>query len=119
MVFSAGIFSARKDTMFVYSRRTASWGDVFRHSDAKTAYFDTGMHYIGSMDEGQVLNNFFRYFGLTDRLKLKRMDEDGYDIVKYNDREYKFAMGHDKVHGNHAGVFPEGTRCTDKIYCQA
>jgi phytoene dehydrogenase-like protein len=29
------------------------------------AVFDTGMHYIGSMDEGQVLNRFFRYFRLN------------------------------------------------------
>jgi all-trans-retinol 13,14-reductase len=69
--------------------------------------FDTGMHYIGSMDDGQVLNNFFRYFGLSGKLKLKRMDENGYDIVKYNDKEYNFGMGHDRFVETMLGYFPK------------
>jgi len=58
--------------------------------------FDTGMHYIGGMDKGQVLYNFFRYLGLSDKLKLMRLDENGYDVVRYHDREYKFAMGYER-----------------------
>jgi all-trans-retinol 13,14-reductase len=27
--------------------------------------FDTGMHYIGSMEEGQYLHKYFKYFELT------------------------------------------------------
>lgn len=68
--------------------------------------FDTGMHYIGSMDEGQVLNNFFRYFRLTGNLKLKRMDEDRYDIVKFRGKEYNFAMGHERFVDTMLGYFP-------------
>ncbi len=69
--------------------------------------FDTGMHYIGSMDDGQILNNLFRYFRLTGKLRLKRMDEDGYDIVKYKDREYKFAMGYDRFIETMLQYFPK------------
>jgi len=68
--------------------------------------FDTGMHYIGSMDDGQVLNNFFRYFKLTGRLKLRRMDEERYDIVKFRDKEYNFAMGHERFIDTMQGYFP-------------
>ncbi len=57
--------------------------------------FDTGMHYIGGMDAGGMLNRYFRYFGLTQQLKLKRLDETGYDVVRYKDAEYPFAMGYD------------------------
>jgi all-trans-retinol 13,14-reductase len=69
--------------------------------------FDTGMHYIGSMDEGQVLNRFFRYFKLTDKLKLKRMDENGYEVVHHKDKEYKFAMDYDRFTETMAGYFPK------------
>jgi all-trans-retinol 13,14-reductase len=62
----------------------------------KNAVFDTGMHYIGSMDEGQVLNRFFRYFKLTNKLDLRRMDENGYDTIRIRDKEYKFAMGYER-----------------------
>jgi all-trans-retinol 13,14-reductase len=60
------------------------------------AVFDTGMHYIGGLDEGQVLHKFFAYFDLNRRLKLKRLDEDGYDVVRFKGEEYKFAMGYDR-----------------------
>ena len=60
------------------------------------AVFDTGMHYIGSMDEGQVLNRFFRYFRLTGKLNLRRMDENGYEIIQFGGKEYKYAMGYDR-----------------------
>jgi all-trans-retinol 13,14-reductase len=85
----------------------------------KNSIFDTGMHYIGSMDEGQVLNNFFRYFRLTGKLKLRRMDENGYDVVKYNDREYKFAMGYDRFTETMLQYFPKEREAllkyTDKL----
>lgn len=27
---------------------------------------DTGIHYIGSLDEGQIMNQYFRYFGIME-----------------------------------------------------
>jgi all-trans-retinol 13,14-reductase len=68
--------------------------------------FDTGMHYIGSMDEGQTLEKYFRYFGLSGKIKLKRMDQDGYDVVRFGGKEYKFAMGHDRFIDTMLQYFP-------------
>jgi all-trans-retinol 13,14-reductase len=68
--------------------------------------FDTGMHYIGSMDEGQVLNKFFRYFNLSDKLNLRRMDENGYEIIQYEGKEYKFPMGYEHFVESMAEYFP-------------
>lgn len=55
---------------------------------------DTGIHYIGSMDEGQIMNQYFTYFGIRDSLKMMRMDPDAFDIIRYDGREYPYAMGH-------------------------
>jgi all-trans-retinol 13,14-reductase len=68
--------------------------------------FDTGMHYIGSMDEGQMLEKYFRYFGLSGKLKLKRLDENGYDIIRYGGKEYKYAMGYDRFIETMVKEFP-------------
>ena len=70
------------------------------------AVFDTGMHYIGGMDEGQVLNKYFQYFKLSDKLKLRRMDENGYEIIQYEGKEYKFAMGYDRFTETMLEYFP-------------
>lgn len=36
--------------------------------------FDTGVHYIGGLDEGQPLQRVFEYLGLMDGVKWQRMD---------------------------------------------
>lgn len=46
--------------------------------------FDTGMHYIGSMQENQILYRFFKYFRLLDTVPLKQLDPDGYDRILYS-----------------------------------
>ncbi len=55
--------------------------------------FGTGMHYIGSLDEGQVTNKIFKYLGILDKIKVKRMDAEGFDHFSIGDKEYKYAMG--------------------------
>jgi all-trans-retinol 13,14-reductase len=70
--------------------------------------FDTGVHYIGSLDEGENLNQFFKYFGLMDKLKLKRMDEDGFDVIRFKDgKEFKYAQGYDDFIATLTKEFPE------------
>lgn len=61
------------------------------------AIFDTGIHYIGGLAEGQNLNRYFKYFGLMDRLKLKRMDMDGFDVISFSghEKEYRHAQGYE------------------------
>lgn len=76
--------------------------------------FDTGMHYIGSMDEGQTLNRFFKYFNLTGNLKLKKLDETGYDIIRYDNREYKFACGHEQFVEKMCSYFPDEQKALQK-----
>ncbi len=60
--------------------------------------FDTGVHYIGGLAEGQNLNRYFKYFDIMDKLRLKRMDMDGFDRITFGEeeREYPFAQGYDR-----------------------
>lgn len=58
--------------------------------------FDTGMHYIGSMLEGQILHRLFKYLNLLDDVKLSRLDEDGYDILSIGGKRYRYASGYER-----------------------
>jgi all-trans-retinol 13,14-reductase len=49
--------------------------------------FETGLHYIGSMDRGQTLYQFFKYVGLMDRLKLRRLEMNGYDRLTFGEED--------------------------------
>ena len=57
---------------------------------------DTGIHYIGSLDEGQIMNQYFRYFGIMDKLSIKRMNEEVFDRIYYKDAIYDYAMGYER-----------------------
>ncbi len=57
--------------------------------------FDTGMHYVGSMNEGQLLWHFFKYFGLLGNVKMRKLDEDAFDQFSIAGEEYKYAQGYD------------------------
>ncbi|HNW56904.1 MAG TPA: NAD(P)/FAD-dependent oxidoreductase [Bacteroidales bacterium] len=57
--------------------------------------FDTGMHYVGSMEKGQLLYNIFSYLNLLKDVKLHKLDTDGFEHISLNGREYRFAMGYE------------------------
>lgn len=56
--------------------------------------FETGMHYIGSMKEGQILHRYFNYLSLLNDIELSPLDPTGYDIISFRDDLYHFANGH-------------------------
>jgi all-trans-retinol 13,14-reductase len=55
--------------------------------------FETGMHYIGSMEEGQVLHRLFRYLSLLPDVNLSPLDRQAYDTVSIDGRRFCFANG--------------------------
>ncbi len=67
--------------------------------------FDSGMHYVGGLDDGQPLNTLFRYFGLLD-LPWEKMDTEGFDEVNINGRSYMFANGHNNFAEKMCEYFP-------------
>jgi len=54
--------------------------------------FNTGLNYTEGLAEGQILNKYFSYFSIMDKLKLRRMDMDGFEVITFKDNEYKFAQ---------------------------
>lgn len=83
-----------------------NYGGCFQSYQRRGHLFDTGIHYVGSLDDGQILNQYFRYIGIMDKLKLRRLDADGFDHIYYAGGEYKFAMGHDNFVDTLAQQFP-------------
>ncbi len=73
----------------------------------KGCIFNTGLNYTESLDDGQILNQYFRYFGLMDTIDFKRLDADGFERISFNDGEYRFAMGQPGFVETLASVFPE------------
>ena len=69
---------------------------------------DTGMHYVGSLSEGQIMHQYFKYLGVIDDLHLRKLDEGGFDHFHFLDgTSYRFAMGYDRFIDTLAAQFPE------------
>lgn len=80
--------------------------------------FDTGVHYIGGLEEGQNLHQMFKYFGLMDKLELVKMDE-GFDRITFDDdpTEYVHSQGYAAFAENLIKQFPEEEKAIHE-YCQ-
>ena len=46
---------------------------------------DTGIHYVGSMDEGQIMRQYLKYFGIFDELDIIKLDND-FDVITLADK---------------------------------
>lgn len=81
--------------------------------------FDTGIHYIGGLSEGQNLNIYFKYLGIMEGLKLKKMDENGFDIISFEDtnKEYPHAQGYENFVRQLVKYFPNEEEIIRK-YCK-
>lgn len=57
--------------------------------------FNTGMNYIGSLEEGGFLYQYLKYLGVTDQLSLKRMDMNAFEEISFasDDKSYFYAQG--------------------------
>jgi len=73
----------------------------------KGTKFNTGMHYIGSMDKGQLLYRFFTYLNLINDIKISRLDPNGYDVVSIAGNCYKYASGYDNFTEQLSKQFPD------------
>lgn len=81
--------------------------------------FDTGVHYIGSLNKGQNLYQYFNYLGIMEELALKKMDEEAFDVITFDDdeNEYNYAQGYERFSKSLIKDFPEEAGAI-KAYCE-
>ena len=79
--------------------------------------FDTGVHYVGGLDKGQNLYQYFKYLNILDGLELKKMDT-CFDRITFDgdNNEYCHAQGRSEFRDTLVKYFPEEEEAIDK-YC--
>ncbi len=68
--------------------------------------FDTGFHYVGGLEDGQMLHRLFDYFGLLD-LPWVKMDADCCDEVVICGNHYRIPQGYSNYQKALENYFPE------------
>lgn len=81
--------------------------------------FDTGIHYIGGLAEGQNLHAYFSYLGIMQDLRLHQMDRDGFDLISFEKENavYPHAQGYTHFAEELTKHFPEEKEAIEN-YCQ-
>lgn len=70
--------------------------------------FNTGLNYTESLGDGQILNRYFKYFKIFDKLNFKQLDINHFNKISFsNDEiEYPFAQGHENFIEILSSYFP-------------
>lgn len=78
--------------------------------------FETGMHFIGSLDDGQVLSHYFNYLGIKDKVVLNRLDPKAYDVVSLQGERFAFPNSREAFIEKFAQRFPDQRENLER-YC--
>ena len=80
--------------------------------------FDSGVHYLGSLEKGQKLYQLFKYLGFIDKLKLQKLDENAFDKIIIDDTEieYCYAQGYENFIEKLLVHFPD-EEAAIRAYC--
>ena len=84
----------------------AQFGGCLQTFKRRGVKFETGVHYVGSMDEGQTLDIFFHYLSLFPDVKVLPLDPAGFDVVSFRGEQYQFASGYENFVETLAKKFP-------------
>ena len=67
---------------------------------------DTGIHYVGSLREGQTMHQYLKYLGVLPRITLRGLDPEGFDLIHLEGRTFRHALGYDNFVEGLAADFP-------------
>ncbi len=81
--------------------------------------FDAGVHYVGGLEKGQNLYQVFKYLGILDKLRMRKMDPNAFDkiILDNDEKEYAFAQGYENFIKTLSADFP-GEENAIRNYCE-
>ena len=108
---SCGVILARNGYRVTVLEQGTQAGGCLQCFHRGGAKFETGMHFIGSADEGQTLYRLMRYLGLGD-IPLTRLDKSGYDHIWLGGHEFKLANGREAFVETLAAHFPKDGKAT-------
>ncbi|MDR1225311.1 MAG: NAD(P)/FAD-dependent oxidoreductase [Prevotellaceae bacterium] len=102
-----GYILAKNGYRVAIFEKNAQVGGCLQTFTRRGVKFDTGMHYIGSMKEGQILHQFFKYLDLLKDVRLSPLDTAGFEVISLAGQTFKYAQGVENFIDVLAREFPE------------
>jgi all-trans-retinol 13,14-reductase len=104
----SGLLLAKEGKSVCVLEKNNQYGGNLQTFVRNKSIFDTGIHYIGGLGENENLYQYFNYLEIFDDLKLKKLDENNFDVISFGDDEvtYPFAQGYDNFVTTLLSYFP-------------
>ena len=104
---ACGYILAKNGFRVTVLEKNAQLGGCLQTFVRRGVKFETGMHYIGSIEEGQLLHHFFKYLSLLPDVKLRSLDKQAYDLISIGGECFPFANGTENFTEQLLQFFPE------------
>jgi all-trans-retinol 13,14-reductase len=104
---TCGYILAKNGYRVTVLEKNAQLGGCLQTFTRQGVKYETGMHYIGSMKEGQTLHSFFKYLSLLPGIKLRPLDKMAYDVISIAGERFPFANGEENFIELLACYFPQ------------
>ena len=103
---SCGVILAKNGYEVTVVEQAAQTGGCLQCFTRHGAKFETGMHFVGSASEGQTLDRLMRYLEVKDDVSLSKLDETGYEIIRLNGQQFRYANSREAFIEQMVSYFP-------------
>ena len=103
---STGVILAKNGYDVTILEQASQIGGCLQCFQRDGVKFETGMHFIGSLDDGQVLSNYLNYLEIKGKIVVNKLDENAYDIVSLNGERFAFPNGREAFIERFSERFP-------------
>jgi all-trans-retinol 13,14-reductase len=113
---STGVILAKNGYEVTVLEQASQVGGCLQCFSRGGVKFETGMHFIGSLDDDQVLSHYFNYLGIKDKVEFNRLDPQAYDMVALQGERFAFPNGREAFIERFAQRFPSQRENLER-YC--
>jgi len=116
---TAAIILAQKGFNTALVEKSPHMAPTIRGFKRQGLFFETGFHYTGGLNEGEPLDIFFHYLGLSAKIEKYPLNEQGFDIFRCLEPgfEFPFPCGYEPIQERLSELFPKDRKAI-KVYLQ-
>ncbi len=111
-----GVILSKEGYRVCILEQSSVLGGCLQSFQRRGRVIDTGIHYVGSMGEGQIMRQYLKYFGIFDSLDIIELDSD-FDTITLGDKgTFSYHTGYDNFICELSKHFPDQREGIEK-YC--
>lgn len=101
-----GVILSKEGYKVCVVEQSAIFGGCLQSFRRAGRIIDTGIHYVGSMEDGGIMRQYLKYFGVFDTLKVQQLDNDFDHITLGDEGSYCYRQGYENFIEELASKFP-------------